>query len=274
MRAISRTLGWLVPMMLACGPGPLPATGRTRTDAGVLSDARADRAQVDAPSSIDSRRDDGTPARDAAWVAEHADRDGVGDSDAAAPDASADTASDRPVARAPRPGDLFIDEVLIDPAGDDLGREWFEAASLALDVLDLSGLHVADGASDAPVDFGVLAGGGLLAPGGLVVLGQSADPSKNGGAPVAGAYGTRLILNNGSDRVAICAGPCASGVVLDTFVWSALGAGYQGHAVVIPAPGSTAICPAADPFGTAGSFGTPGAPNPPCAMTGTSDAGP
>jgi hypothetical protein len=160
--------------------------------------------------------------------------------------------------RAPSPGDVAIDEILIDPAGSDLGREWFELVSLAGEALDLGSIHVADSATDVAVDAGV------LQPGGALVLGQSTDTAHNGGAPVDRAYGTRLQLNNDADQIEVCEGPCADGVVLARFVWTAaFGAAYQGRAVVVdPATGVT--CPASTPFGTEGSFGSPGAPDPPC----------
>jgi hypothetical protein len=63
--------------------------------------------------------------------------------------------------------------------------------------------------------------------------------------------------------VAVCLGPCVSGVALDAFAWTApFGDAYVGHAVVLETDGT--ICPAAQPYGSAGNFGTPGQANPPC----------
>jgi hypothetical protein len=98
-----------------------------------------------------------------------------------------------------------------------------------------------------------------------LLLGQSGDPSKNGGVSNLLPHGTRITLNNDIDTIRICLGPCATGVVLDQVSWDAstLGASYDGHALMVT-PGSKQFCPATEPFGTAASFGTPGAPNPPC----------
>ena len=96
-----------------------------------------------------------------------------------------------------------------------------------------------------------------------MLLGQSSDPSKNGGAPVAVAYNAKLILVNANGQLSICVGPCASGVVIDTVSWGALGDAQTGHALIVD-PATRALCTAAAAFGTGGSFGTPGAPNPPC----------
>jgi hypothetical protein len=96
------------------------------------------------------------------------------------------------------------------------------------------------------------------------VLGQSVDAGTNGGAPVTVAYGTRLALNNDGEEIAICVGTCASGVVIDRLSWKALGAAYDGHALVVDHDASL-LCPATNPFGTAGDFGTPGDPDHGCA---------
>jgi hypothetical protein len=171
-------------------------------------------------------------------------------------DGGADAPSDAPSARAPRAGEISIDELLVDPAGDDLGHEWIELANVAAGPLDLATLHVSDGTTDVALDAGVLAAGALL------VLGQSTDRAHNGDAPVDLAYGTRLSLNNGGDRVAVCLGPCASGLTLDAVAWTApWGPDYVGHAVIV-APDTT--CPAEQPYGTGGNFGSPGRANPPC----------
>lgn len=175
-----------------------------------------------------------------------------------------DAPPDHPVARAPRAGEIVIDEVLVNPAGDDLGREWIEISSLVAEPLDLSQLHLATASTDVAVVAGTIAAGALL------LLGQSSDPSKNGGAPVAVAYGTKLILVNANGQLSICVGVCTSGLVVDAITWGTLDDGYTGHALVID-PASKTFCPAGAAFGTGGSFGTPGLPNPPC--TENVDAG-
>jgi hypothetical protein len=168
-----------------------------------------------------------------------------------------DTASEAtPGARPPRAGEVVIDEVLVDPASNDLGHEWLEIVNVTGDTLDLATLHLSDDVTDAAVD------GGLLSPGQRLVLGQSVDRAHNGDAPVDLAYGTRLSLNNGADRIALCLGACADGLELDVFAWTvAWGDAYVGHAIVLSAG---ATCAAQDAYGTGGNFGTPGRPNPPC----------
>jgi hypothetical protein len=157
--------------------------------------------------------------------------------------------------------------LLINPASTDTGREWIEVVNRAPHALSLAGLHIADAANDAVVDFG--AGPTLLPAGGRAVLVQSADPTKNGGitaatASVVGGFGTLVSLNNEADTISICAGTCAAGgVIIDRVAWdAALGAGYDGHALVIDDAGKR--CPATAAFGDAGSFGTPGLANAAC----------
>jgi hypothetical protein len=163
-----------------------------------------------------------------------------------------------PAARAPRAGELRIVEVMVDPDGNDLGHEWFEILNVAGEALSLADLHVADAATDVAVPAGVLAAGARL------VLGQSLDRAHNGDAPVEVSYGTKLALNNDADRIAVCLGPCGDGVLLDDFPWSApFGAAYAGHAVVIDYR-TAANCPATEPYGAGGNFGTPGGPDPIC----------
>ncbi len=172
-----------------------------------------------------------------------------------------------PAAAVPEPGDLSIVELLINPAGTDTGREWIELVNRSPRALELGGLHIADGANDAPIDFSV-AGRTTLPVGGRAVLIQSADATKNGGvalgaATFGGSFGTRVSLNNDADSIAICAGPCGAGTTIDRFSWdTSPGPAYDDHALSIDDAGHA--CPATTPFGDAGSFGTPGATNPPC----------
>jgi hypothetical protein len=247
--------------------GSLPP--RSSGAAGAVDPGAADppadpppRDAGSSPSPAPPRGGSAGATRDAAGAAGEATTPDGGAADRAAADASP---SDAPAARSPRAGEVAIDELLVDPAGNDLGHEWLELANLAGEPLDLAALRISDGTSEVAVDAGVLAAGGLL------VLGQSIDRAHNGDAPVDLAYGTKLSLNNGGDRVAICLGPCASGVELDVVSWTApWGDPYTGHAVVVEPGGAT--CPAEEPYGGGGNFGTPGRPNPPCPAADRPDA--
>jgi hypothetical protein len=234
----------------------IPETDSGSGNTTARDSAVKDNASSDAPArdtSAAGGRDGATDGRDGGAPAdrnsdEAADRGPPGGQDAGAP--------------VPRPGDLKIDELLINPAGTDTSREWIEVANRSGAALDLRLLHVADAAGDVAVDAGA------LAPGALLVLGQSLDPARNGGAPIALSFGNTVSLNNPGDTIRLCLGACADGVVLDQVAWSAdLGAAFDGHAAIVGATGDggdATFCAAAEPFGTAGSFGSPGQPNPPC----------
>jgi hypothetical protein len=179
--------------------------------------------------------------------------DGVGAGDAAVPGV----------------GELKIAELLINPAGSDTGREWVEIVNRSTRWLDLSSLHVADELNEAPVDWSALLPDlPVLAPGQRAVLIQSTDPAKNGGialgaAMLGGGFGTRVSLNNDADVFVICVGACQAGPAIDRFAWSAPpGPGYDGHALCLDDGGKS--CPATQPYGDAGNFGSPGAASPPC----------
>jgi hypothetical protein len=174
--------------------------------------------------------------------------------DTEAIDSGVETASVRP----PVAGEIVIAEVLVNPTGQDAGREWIEIVNRAAEPLNLADLRLADLAAEVP------APAGIIAPGARVVLGQSVDAATNGGALVAVAYGTRIALNNDGEEIALCIGTCASGVVIDGLSWKTLGAGYDGHALVVDRDANL-TCAATEPFGTAGDFGTPGDPDSSCA---------
>jgi hypothetical protein len=257
----------------ACAPGPIAPRRSAAADGGRTAGGGEVTIARDAATPADGSANRGAggsagragAAGSAPEMAKLSPSDAAsaptGDARGAVLDASA---RDAPPARAPRAGDLVIDEALVNPAGDDLGREWIEIENLSDDWLDLSELHLANASSDVAV------GAGSTAPGSLRLLEQSADPTKNGGAPVGLAYGTKIIMNNADGQIAICLGVCASGLVLDSLSWGTLSADFTGHALVVD-PQSRRICADSTPFGTAGSFGTPGEPNPACAEN--ADAG-
>jgi hypothetical protein len=261
--------GWLVALLAAaCTPGPVgPRASAAKTGAGNTGGSDVRVVAQDAAARATDAAGGGSPGNAAGG---HAGLDAGRSADAGPdqivqrprPDAGRDVPpAERPpdarVARPPQPGELVVDEALVNPAGDDLGREWVEIASRAGEPLDLSQLHLATATAD------VAAPAGTIAPGGMALLGQSADPAKNGGAPVTVAYGTKLILVNADGQLSLCLGACATGILLDALSWGSLADAYTGHALIVD-PATRSFCAAQTPFGTGGSFGTPGAPNPPC----------
>jgi Lamin Tail Domain len=230
------------------GPADQPTDGTDARQAGPLS-ADAD-ADAHAHADVDADGWDASDGRDLAVADPPAD--------------AVPPPTDAQIVRPPRPGDLKISELLINPAGTDTNREWIEVVNRANDHVDLHQLAVADAAGEVAVDAGV------LAPGAILVLGQSLDGARNGGAPVGVSFGNVISLNNGGDTIRLCLGSCAGGVVITEVSWPAdLGAAFDGHAAVVGAVGgdggdAIVFCPADQAFGTAGSFGRPGLADPAC----------
>jgi hypothetical protein len=265
----------------ACGPDPIRPRSLVEPPRAAPADARVeakpdadDAGTTPAPmkdageaAPVDSRSSrPKLPAPDGGDPAPAADADaGTGADAAAAIEAGTDVVS-TPVdgggatvtARAPVLGEILIVEALANPAGQDTGREWIEIASQVDEPLDLAGLHLADASLDVAVPVGIIAAGARL------LLGQSADPSVNGGVPVAAAYGPKLVLNNDGEQISICIGPCAVGGIIDHVSWTSAGASYDGRALVFEREANL-TCPATEPFGAAGDFGTPGAAGGGCA---------
>ncbi|HHC09480.1 MAG TPA: lamin tail domain-containing protein, partial [Actinobacteria bacterium] len=97
-------------------------------------------------------------------------------------------------------GRVIVTEVMQNPfrVGDDDG-EWFEVYNPGREPVDLNGWMIADDGSER---HRITAEGPLVVePRSYLVLGRSADPTRNGGAPVAYAYGRDLRLSNGADEV-------------------------------------------------------------------------
>jgi hypothetical protein len=181
-----------------------------------------------------------------------------------------DGASSRPVVH-PGPGDVFVTEVLASPAasGDAVG-EWLEVA--ARTDLDLNGVTVANstGAADtleSPRCLRVQAGE-------RAVLARSADAFINGGLPAPLAT-YAVPLSSLNERVVLRLGD--AGLDEAQVYASASGHAWQLDPLHLDAAGNddpTHFCLARGhwrPDG-GGDFGSPGAPNPPCATSTPSPA--
>src|SRR4051812_26875138 len=123
----------------ACAPAvPRPQTGGGR-DAGDAAREAPRPAGADAPAAPV------TPP----------DRPAVPPADAAPPrsdgPAAEAAASDGPAVPVARAGEISIDEILIDPAGNDLGREWVEVRNVTDHAVGLGALHLSDGTTDVAV---------------------------------------------------------------------------------------------------------------------------
>lgn len=162
------------------------------------------------------------------------------------------------------PGDLVITEVQFVPAGltTEADGEWFEAKNVAGHDIPLDAFVLSDGtATDT------LATTATLASGDFVVFGAKDDVVANGGVAVDVVYaGLSLPNSTGSLEIAF------DGVTIDAVTWSVGGEWTAGAAWSLDPASTHAVandtaanwCAAADAYGMAGNYGTPGAANPVC----------
>ncbi len=98
------------------------------------------------------------------------------------------------------PGDVIITELLPNANGNDDYKEWFEVYNTTQLPINVNGWVISDNSTDShTIDNG---GPLFVPPKGYLVLGESADPGLNGGAPVDYAYGPdAFTLGNGGDEI-------------------------------------------------------------------------
>ena len=194
--------------------------------------------------------------------------DGVDDDGDGKTDCDDSDCDGAPVCAPIPPGALVITEIMQNPAAvPDTAGEWIELVNTTAATVDLQGLVLAksNGTKHTISNDGPL----LVAPGGAIVLGASADTLTNGGAPVAYAW-SGFSLGNGADDVILRSGD----VIVDQVAWD------DGVTFPDPTGASMALspdtldaeandaganwCASSVAFGD-GDKGSPGQPNPPCA---------
>jgi hypothetical protein len=154
----------------------------------------------------------------------------------------------------PEVGALVITEIMKDPkaVSDSMG-EWIEITNISDSPIEMSGMVLRDLEADEHVINP--AGGLLVAPGGYVVFGVTADL---GVGLVADHVLTGFMLDNGADEVILQVGE----TILDSVVFDEVDS---------PSASSNddagSWCAATQAFGD-GDLGSPGEPNPPCDACG------
>ncbi len=171
--------------------------------------------------------------------------------------------------RAPALGDLVITEIMDDPdPTDDSDGEWFEIVSLAADPVVLFGLTVQDDSGEAfTVD--TVDPGTIIEPGDIVLFGDSADSSKNGGIVPDVLFDHSVFhLDNDKDEILLGYG----GILVDKVDYDSSFPQKKGRSRSLD-PASTSEsanddganwCEGQSDYGTDGDQGTPGLPNDPC----------
>jgi hypothetical protein len=165
-------------------------------------------------------------------------------------------------------GDLVITEYIANPAAvsDSLG-EWFEVYNASGSDVDLEGLVLYDLGTDSHTVAGSL----VVGAGELVVFGNNADSSTNGGVTVDYEYGSSWYLSNSSDEIVL-----NNGVIdIDDVIYDGSFPGSAGVAAQLSSDALDATsnddpgnwCDATSSYG--GDLGTPGAANEACPVSYT-----
>ncbi len=165
-------------------------------------------------------------------------------------------------------GELAITEVLIDPAVvPDSAGEWFELKNTGSRTLPLAGLRVDAGPYDASTaaDWRIPEGTAPLAPGAFALIGASLDPSQNGGVFPAATWNGALSLGNSGPGLTLSVDQSAGPLVLATLTWDR---SDRGAAWIVEGAGG---CAASEAWAPLGDRGSPGEPNPPCAVDADGD---
>lgn len=106
------------------------------------------------------------------------------------------------VSRYVRAGDVGITEVMFAPAATVPAGEWIEIANTGTIALDLGGFELDFGGGSVHTISGSLP----LPAGGVIVLGQSADPQENDGVTVDYVYGPSFSMPDTNGSLALRAG--------------------------------------------------------------------
>ncbi len=172
----------------------------------------------------------------------------------------------RPLASVVSGSGIIINEVMADPSAvtDDNG-EWIEIYNSGTASVNMAGWKL-ESSNDATHTIGTLS----IAAGGHKVLARVSASKRNGGITNAYAYGTGIVLANGSDWVVLRDG---TGAMVDSVSWSAMPAGST-RGVTNPTADNTNVGgtnwhPATSTFGKGGDRGTPGARNDGYAVSST-----
>ena len=164
--------------------------------------------------------------------------------------------------RFPQIGELQITEILFDPNNglEDINGEWVEIKNVSEEALTLDDCRLTDwahlGDQTAQADLS----GIVLNPGGLVLIARSADVLLNGGLTPDAVF--TFGLGNGGDTVLIECGE----TVMDEVAYDS-GAVFPKGAGRAIQRGDARWCPTSNVYhAPTGQRGTPGRPNPVCAM--------
>ncbi len=181
------------------------------------------------------------------------------------------TAGTATVVVLPVAGDLVITEMMVDPdAVVDAAGEWIEIYNASTSDIDLDGWVLSD---DGGESHTINSGGALVVPsGGIVTLGNNANPATNGGVAVTYQY-TGFTLDNWIDQVVLTFDVVEVDRVDYDFSAAWTGLDLVGMALMLDNgfwdatdnDDPTLWCGSTTLLGPLMDFGTPTAPNDDCA---------
>lgn len=165
------------------------------------------------------------------------------------------------------PGQLLINEIMVNPAGEDALQEWFEVKNVLPVPVNLNGLSVVSNNGS----FTVSGAGYILPAGGLFLFAHSSDVAVNGGLTgVDFVWGQALTLTNSGGQLSLNQ---SNGLLITSVSWTGADTGvalqlFQGMA---PTFGASDLLNAtsqyspdlfAPPAASPPNHGTPGQQNP------------
>ena len=158
---------------------------------------------------------------------------------------------------------VVVNEVMVNPYGDDTGQEWIELYNPGNQPVNLNGWMVKDCAEQA---MELVGDDLILEPQGFMVLGAQLNSALNGGVPVDIAYPSPFYLANSVGAVLLYN---AQGVLIDQTRYSAFDPWeslISAHSLARVSPTSDGTKPESwetsyQSFGSNNNHGTPGAPN-------------
>lgn len=156
-------------------------------------------------------------------------------------------------------GDIAITEAMPFPHASASAGQWLELRNELTTPLDLEGLVVTSALSTP--DGGYVLPAVSLDAGAYLVIGESTDPTANGGAPVSLVMTDVPLSPQDTVRVLV------QGTTVASLTWDG---GTLGESIFVPeglltAPGNAVACARSATFGPNGAFGSPGARNETCA---------
>jgi len=164
-------------------------------------------------------------------------------------------------------GDLVVSEVMVNPAGDDTGKEWIEVYNAGSDPADLSGLSLVSSAADLTGEKAYSVPSGTIAAGGYVVFSGSAPDLLPDYADF-GVGNALAALRNDTGRIALRCGDTVVDEVVYTMVKEAASRAFGGPPDAVANDDPSNWCDGKAEYDT-GNKGTPGAANPRCGGGGT-----